>query len=127
MKILITGSRDWTDRRRIIARLMELPDDTTIIEGGAIGADLVAAHVARALNFHVITAKADWSKYGRAAGPLRNRAMLDMKPDLVIAFCKNQSRGTMDCVKAAIERGIPVELVDVQDSRGVSARGRDHG
>lgn len=111
MTVLVTGSRDWNDRKRIILRLMEEPIGTTVIEGGAYGADEVARFAARALGFRVMTVQADWSK-GKSAGPIRNRRMLDMKPDKVLAFCKNHSRGTMDCVKAAMERKIPVELID---------------
>lgn len=112
MTILVTGSRDWKDLRRIVTRLMEEPDGTTIIQGGAIGADATAAHAARALGFEVISVQAQWSRYGRVAGPMRNRKMLDMKPDKVLAFRRNMSRGTTDCVLEAISRGIPVEIID---------------
>jgi hypothetical protein len=113
--VLVTGSRNWTDRRRIVLRLLDEPDGTTIIQGGATGADDIAKKAADAIGYKVITVRADWTLYGRNAGPIRNRRMLDMKPDKVIAFCINSSRGTMDCVTAAMERGIPVELIDVEE------------
>ncbi len=116
MTILITGSREWTNGRRIVERLLQEPDGTVIIEGGAMGADSFAAHAAMALGFKRIEVRADWGKYGKSAGPIRNRQMLDMKPDLVLAFCKNRSRGTMDCVNEALARKIPVELVDAEEA-----------
>jgi YspA, cpYpsA-related SLOG family len=111
LTVLVTGSRDWKDGRTIVKRLLECPDGTTIIEGGASGADAIARHGATALGFKVMTVRANWS-LGRSAGPVRNRQMLDMKPDLVLAYRLHMSRGTTDCIEEAIKRGIPYELVD---------------
>jgi hypothetical protein len=53
---------------------------------------------------------ADWDKYGPAAGPIRNRQMLDTGVDLVIAFRVEgvPSTGTDDCTAEAKRRGIEV-------------------
>lgn len=115
MTVLITGSRDWSNRRFLIECLMELSDDTTIIEGGASGADECARFAAKALGFKVITVKAEWQKYGKGAGPIRNRQMLDMKPDQVLAFRRNMSSGTTDCLNEAVARGITSHVYDVED------------
>lgn len=57
---------------------------------------------------------ADWGRYGKGAGPIRNREMVDAGADLVLAFPlpgpKSRSRGTWDCVGAAEAHGIPVEV-----------------
>jgi hypothetical protein len=47
----------------------------------------------------VIAMPADWANHGKAAGPIRNRKMLDLKPDLVLAFHADltNSKGTKDC------------------------------
>lgn len=86
MKVLITGSRNWTDREVIKYHLADLPADTTVIHGAARGADQLADSVARELGFEVIAVPADWTLHGRAAGPIRNQRMLEHNPDLVIAF-----------------------------------------
>ena len=112
MKVLVTGSRNWTDFGAIKARLAELPADTVIIEGGASGADALARTAARKLRLYAITAYADWNLHGKAAGPKRNRIMLDLQPDLVLGFRINQSPGATDCIEEAKRRGIPVEVVD---------------
>ena len=50
---------------------------------------------------------ADWQKYGRAAGPIRNKQMLDEgSPDLVIAFAGG--RGTENMVKQSEAKKVPV-------------------
>ena len=54
---------------------------------------------------------ADWDTYGKQAGFIRNIQMLDEKPDLVIAFQKNASRGTQHTINEARKRGIPVEVI----------------
>ena len=85
---------------------------TALIQGGARGADSIARQAAQQLNIYCKTYHADWKTYGRAGGPIRNRMMLDTKPDLVVAFHDNldASRGTKDCVTEAKRRGIPVVI-----------------
>lgn len=113
MKVLICGDRNWSDAKRIIDRIGSLPQGTVIIAGAASGADTIAAEEGRAMHYEVIEFPADWKKHGRAAGPIRNRQMLDQKPDLVIAFHPNlaKSLGTADTVREAKRRGIPVEVI----------------
>lgn len=78
----------------------------TIIHGAAPGADTLAGATAQDLDFLVEAFPADWERHGRDAGPIRNRAMLDTKPDLVIAF--KGGRGTENCVRQAKKLGITV-------------------
>lgn len=113
MTVLVCGDRDWDDRETVRKWLKRLPSGTHVIHGACRGADLQAAEVAEELGFTTQGYPADWEKHGKAAGPLRNREMLDLKPDMVIAFHKNlkKSRGTLDCVLEANRRGIRVELI----------------
>lgn len=113
MKVLVCGDRNWNHAGLILDRLGKLPAGAIILEGGANGADTLARHAAERLGFAVMEFPADWDKHGRAAGPIRNRQMLDEKPDLVIAFHSNlaASRGTADTVREAKRRGIPVEVI----------------
>jgi len=116
VRVLVCGSRDWTSASTIRGRLKKLPKDVTIIEGGARGADSVAREVARNLGLDVITVWANWEKYGKKAGPIRNGRMLDMldpNEDMVIAFHPDLSfsRGTVDTVTRAEKRGIKVEVI----------------
>jgi len=59
--------------------------------------------------------RADWKKYGRAAGPIRNKQMVELGADLCLAFPDHPkghgSRGTWNCVKLAQQAGIPVLVV----------------
>ena len=113
MKVLICGSRYWTDYNLIHDTLKPLPPDSLIITGGARGADSSAKEAAKKLNLECKVIRAKWEVYGRSAGPIRNREMLDMKPDIVIAFHSDlaESRGTKDCVREAQRRGITVRII----------------
>lgn len=84
---------------------------TLVIEGEARGADTMAAHWARTLGIEVAAFPANWDDHGRAAGPIRNKQMLDEgRPDAVIAFSTDlaNSRGTANMVRQARAAGVPV-------------------
>lgn len=105
------GSRDWIDRDTIREVLSFYEDESpTIIQGEAQGADTLAAVISQGLGYRVFGYPADWVKYGKRAGLKRNLEMLDQKPDLVLAFQKNHSRGTQHTIDNARKRGIPVKV-----------------
>lgn len=116
MKVLVCGSRDWTNAEAIYDRLESLVpvepwlEGPTIMHGDARGADKIAADIALDLGLWVEAYPADWERHGKAAGPIRNLQMLDQQPDLVIAFQRNGSRGTQHTIDEARKRGIPVEV-----------------
>lgn len=120
MRVLICGSREWNDWKAVVwtikaavARDTSRGEATTVIAGGAGGADSQAARFARGV-IDLEEYPADWAKYGKAAGPIRNQQMLDQgKPDIVFAFHDDlaNSNGTGDMVRRAKAAGIPVYVV----------------
>lgn len=112
-RVMITGSRAWTDGELIYRALEELKarGAKVFIHGAASGADTLGARAAMALGYEVHAFRADWGTYGKAAGPLRNQRMLDEgKPDFVIAFPLCGSKGTWDAVDRAKRAGIVVKV-----------------
>ncbi len=108
LRVLVCGSRSWMNVRTIHEALAKLPPGSTVIHGGAKGADEIAASCAVELGFHVETYLADWERYGRAAGPIRNRVMLRVgRPDRVFAFFLG-TLGTADLLRQARAAGVPV-------------------
>jgi YspA, cpYpsA-related SLOG family len=109
MRVLVCGGRDFSDGPKLVSTLHSLflmPNDV-IIHGNAPGADWMANAWAREHDIAVRVFPADWKKYGRAAGPIRNQQMLDEgKPHLVIAF--PGGKGTADMVARAKRAGIEV-------------------
>jgi hypothetical protein len=86
-----------------------------VTEGGATGADTVA--YLWAVNHNTVHYRfpAEWDRYGRAAGTLRNQQMLDEADhDLVVAVHRDWSRnsGTLDMVKRCEKIGLPVFRVE---------------
>jgi len=80
------------------------------MHGGARGVDRLAARYADQLGHLVEEYEADWETHGKKAGIMRNLAMLDQRPDLVIAFWDGESRGTKHTIDEASRREIPVEV-----------------
>jgi hypothetical protein len=82
-------------------------DNLVIIEGEAKGVDSMARDAAEELGIEVDKYRADWKGKGRAAGPIRNREMLEHgKPHVVIAI--GSGTGTNGCCRLAQSMGIPV-------------------
>lgn len=117
-RVLICGDRH-DERGTLVFRYMKKIrehygcENVTVLTGGATGVDRNAAFFAPVLGFNLVVRVAKWTKYGRRAGPIRNRVLLDLKPDMVIAFHRNldKSKGTRDCVTEAKKRGIKVKVV----------------
>ena len=119
MKVLICGDREWWNAKKIADRIKQLPVGTVVIHGACRGADRIAGNAAFNHGLVVREYPARWKKYGRSAGPIRNREMLDKEnPDLIIAFHESilESKGTKDMLKEATKRGIPTELISGKGS-----------
>jgi hypothetical protein len=116
--VLVCGDRNWADVEEIRWFLQFLlfefkPEEITIVEGGCRGADRISGGIARSMGMRVFTENADWKKYGKVAGPIRNQLMLDKyKPDLVVAFHDHieESKGTKDMVNRARTQGFEVKI-----------------
>jgi hypothetical protein len=108
MRILVCGGRDFDDYACLADALSNLPvRPDTIIHGGARGADALAAIWAKARHVAVEEYPADWRTHGHAAGPLRNRRMLEEgRPDVVVAF--PGGKGTRDMMRQARAAGVQV-------------------
>jgi hypothetical protein len=114
-RVLVCGYRDWTDIESIEWQLRLCVHMKVLIHGGARGADTIGGNFGKKLGskVKVLEFKADWNKYGRAAGPIRNKQMLEEGlPDFVLAFHDDleSSKGTKHMVTLARKAGIPVKV-----------------
>jgi hypothetical protein len=104
--ILVTGGREFGDELRVHEALhAQFPIDI-LIEGGARGADRLARYWAIRNGVHYATVPALWDIFENAAGPMRNSAMLLLRPTKLVAF--PGGRGTADMVSKAKKAGVPV-------------------
>jgi hypothetical protein len=118
-RVIFCGSRNWRSWHPILNAMLELATehpDMVVIHGGARGADEMVDNYAHKLGLTVEAFPADWQGRGRAAGPIRNRQMLDAGVDEVVAFKDDfdyslKTGGTENMVKIATQAGIPTRVL----------------
>ena len=134
MRVLVTGSRQFLDRRTLHSTLdfvyhewrptADADESLTIVHGGAVGADALANQWCwdRRHMFDRVAPPemhpADWRR-GNMAGRIRNVEMVRLGADLVLAFFQSGARnaGTRHCVEEA-RRWLPhVEIREVWNER----------
>ena len=117
MIILVTGGRNNTDRDAAYNALEPYAQvGNILVNGGGKGWDALCYEIwTKDFQLPAVTHPAPWDREGRAAGPMRNMAMVkglslapyaDLTPDVLIAG--KGGRGTAHCVREATQRGIPV-------------------
>jgi hypothetical protein len=115
IRLGVTGGRYFQNRDLVmrVFMLLNLGSNTTLVHGGAPGADTLAASVAEeVMGWELEEHPADWSRLGKAAGPRRNQEMVNAEPglDLLVAFPGGY--GTEDMVRRAREAGILILRVE---------------
>jgi hypothetical protein len=123
-RVLVTGSRTWTDTTAITQALDDLHarhgHALTVVHGACPrGADAIADTWAARHQVPVQTFPADWST-GRAAGPARNAVMVATGPDECLAFIDDGSRGASDTAVRAEAAGIPTRRHTPRPTRGTT-------
>lgn len=127
MILAIIGSRNFTDEKLLDKTLLRyfhtyednsevcgyIPDFDEVVSGGAVGSDSLAANWVKDHNegfdelspgtpIKLTEFLPDWSTYGKAAGPIRNRLIIE-RADVVLAFWCGQSPGTRSSLSIAKE------------------------
>lgn len=112
-RVLVCGGRDYADRetlRRVLDAHLDLFGPFVLIHGAARGADTLAGEWAASRGVEFEAYPADWDRFGRRAGPERNRRMLHQgKPTVVVAF--PGGAGTAHMVRIARAFDVPVFVV----------------
>lgn len=96
MRVIIAGSRDFTDYellKKVCDDHFNDDDIITIISGTARGADQLGERYATEKGYAIERFPADWNKWGKSAGYKRNEEMAQVA-DMLIAFWDGESRGT---------------------------------
>lgn len=129
IRLLIAGSRSFNDfellwsftKESIGIMRKKYPDaDLKIVSGSATGADSLGIRYAK---MNIIPYKefpAKWNLYGKSAGPIRNKEMLDYILEgipCLLAFWNGESRGTKYMIDIAEKAGVPITVVRYTRSR----------
>ena len=115
MKVIIAGGRDFCNKVMLVDALghflKEYGEITEVVCGMADGADTLGRLWAEFMQIPVKEFPADWSKHGKAAGPIRNKQMAEYA-DVLIAFWDGKSKGTKDMIDQAMTKKLMVVIVD---------------
>ena len=110
--LLVCGGRDYTDRDRVFAELDAVIARgriafDTVRHGAQRGADTLAGEWAKSRGYINDPWQAEWRRLGKAAGPIRNAAMI--RDGAVVGCVAFPGRiGTPDMIKKCVQAGIPV-------------------
>ena len=120
-KVLVCGGVVFNNEALLAETLDAIleKENTVIVSGGAKGADTLAEKYAADNGIEIKVFPAEWSKYGRSAGPIRNKKMLDFISGsgnpLVVAFWDGKSRGTKNTIGTARKMKIATLIVDYKE------------
>lgn len=117
-RIVVVGCRNYNNyneaKEYIDFCISEIRKKHTLIfvSGGCSGADLMGERYAAENGFKVERYPAEWEKYGKAAGPMRNEQMAHVA-DYVICFWDSKSKGTKLMVGYAKKYGKPIKVKQI--------------
>ena len=114
--VLVSGSREFPSKALVMDVMRQsFREGDCLIHGCARGVDSWAEEAARSAGVPVSRRPADWDRYGKRAGMLRNTAMLAetlAAPSyLVLIFWDGQSHGTKHMIDACQARGAAYSVV----------------
>ena len=116
-KVIIAGSRGFSNYKLLketcdkYLREKKKTHNVVVISGHARGADSLGEKYASDEDLDLEIYPADWKKYGKSAGFMRNEQMADIA-DAVIAFWNGESHGTKHMIDIAEEKGLNVRVVN---------------
>jgi len=116
MKIIIAGSRNFTDYKKLCEVCDHILQDQTDIEivSGAYykGADKLGEQYAIERGYKIRQFPSNWKRFGRAAGPKRNEQMANYA-DALIAFWDGKSKGTKHMIELAKSKGLKINIYQI--------------
>ena len=114
MRIIIAGSRSFTDRhllyQKMDALVVRQGGIVTVISGTAKGADRLGEEWGRYRGYPVERYPADWEAYGKSAGYRRNEEMAEVA-DACVVFWDGESRGAKHMIGIARKHGLSLRVV----------------
>lgn len=113
LKVIVAGTRTFTDYEFLKAKLDHLLQNQTdieIVSGTARGADQLGERYANEKRYQLKRFPANWEQYGKSAGYKRNAQMADYA-DAAVIFWDGQSKGSKHMIDLAKEKGLMVRVI----------------
>lgn len=117
-RIIVAGSRNYENyeeaKKYIDFCISRIKNKYTLIfmSGGCYGADKIGERYAFENGYEIERYPADWKRYGKSAGPKRNKIMAE-KCDFVICFWDGESKGTKSMIECARYLGKPLKIKSI--------------
>lgn len=115
-RVIVAGSRTICNQTFVFNHLDRLLvnkqkyDRLQIVSGTARGVDKIGEAFAQARGYECVRFPADWEKYGKRAGYLRNQQMAEYA-DALVAFWDGKSPGTKHMIEIAKKYHLAVRVV----------------
>ncbi|MBS1589536.1 MAG: DUF2493 domain-containing protein [Bacteroidetes bacterium] len=122
MKLAIAGSRSFNDFELLENKVDELRKEyaiSSLISGGAKGADLLAEQYAAKHHLGIERILPDWKMHSRGAGHRRNEIIVQ-KCDMLIAFWDGKSKGTKHIIEYAKKQNKQAYIFNYADKKPVT-------
>jgi Protein of unknown function (DUF2493). len=113
MKVIIAGGRKFNDYSLLSSvcdHMLQNQEEIEIVSGTAGGADRLGERYAEEKGYKLTKFPADWEKFGKGAGYIRNKQMAEYA-DALIVFWDGESSGTKHMINLAKKEGIKVKIV----------------
>lgn len=114
MKTIIAGSREIEDYNILLKTLKDADFNITeVVSGGCRGPDKLGERWAKENGIPIKHFYAQWKKYGKRAGPIRNLEMVEYA-DAAIFLWDGRSRGTANCIDSACRNSLHVFIYKIE-------------
>lgn len=111
MKVIIAGGREITDYEALLKAIENSGFEITeVISGGARGVDYMGEWYAESNNIPLTKKPANWEKFGKAAGGIRNSEMINYGAEALIALWDGFSSGTADMIDKSRWAGLKTHI-----------------
>ncbi len=126
LRILVCGGRHFADYGLLEKTINGVIaksgcSDAEIVSGHCVGADRLGELYAEKHNAPVKIFPAEWKKYGKRAGPIRNKQMVDyiggFENKAVVAFVSANTKGTRNTITLAKKANIKVYRFEYEVKR----------
>lgn len=114
-RIVVAGSRDYNNyqeaKNYIDLCISRIKKEYTLVfvSGACRGADALGERYAEENGYKIEKYIADWSEFGKSAGPNRNKEMAKVA-DYVICFWDGKSKGTQSMIKFTLQFDKPIRI-----------------